>query len=73
MKSKTTILILLLIGIIALFTMQIYAQEKTKHEIAFLEGLSKWMDIHGEAIFGTRPWKIFGEGPTKVEAGMFIV
>ncbi len=42
-----------------------------EHEIAFLEGMSKWMDINGEAIFGTRPWKICGEGPTKVKAGMF--
>lgn len=22
------------------------------------------MDVNGEAIFGTRPWKIYGEGPT---------
>ena len=42
-----------------------------EHEIAFLEGLAKWMDINGEAIFGTRPWKIYGEGPTKLKAGMF--
>jgi alpha-L-fucosidase len=41
------------------------------HEIAFLEGMARWMDINGEAIFGTRPWKVFGEGPTQVKAGMF--
>jgi alpha-L-fucosidase len=40
-------------------------------EIAFLEGIAQWMDINGEAIFGTRPWKIYGEGPTQVKAGMF--
>jgi alpha-L-fucosidase len=33
-------------------------------EIAILEGIAKWMDINKESIFGTRPWKIFGEGPS---------
>ncbi len=33
-------------------------------EVAFLEGMAKWMDVNGEGIFATRPWKIFGEGPT---------
>ncbi len=42
-----------------------------EHEIAFLDGLSKWMDVNGEAIFGTRPWKMYGEGPAKLKAGMF--
>ena len=37
-------------------------------EIAFLEGMAKWMDVNGEGIFGTRPWKIYGEGPSTVEA-----
>jgi alpha-L-fucosidase len=40
-------------------------------EVAFLEGMAKWMSVNGEAIFGTRPWKVFGEGPTKARAGMF--
>jgi len=30
-----------------------------------------WLDINGEAIYGTRPWRIYGEGPTKVAAGAF--
>jgi alpha-L-fucosidase len=34
-------------------------------ELKFLEELTKWMDINGEGIFGTRPWKVFGEGSTK--------
>jgi alpha-L-fucosidase len=42
-----------------------------EHEVAFLEGMAKWMNVNGEAIFGTRPWKVFGEGPTTVKAGMF--
>ena len=32
-------------------------------EVAVLDGLAKWMDINRECIFGTRPWKVFGEGP----------
>jgi alpha-L-fucosidase len=31
-----------------------------------LEELAKWMPINGEAIFGTRPWTTFGEGPTAI-------
>ncbi|MGB8225888.1 MAG: alpha-L-fucosidase, partial [Sedimentisphaerales bacterium] len=42
-----------------------------EHEVAFLEGMAKWMNINSEAIFNTRPWKVFGEGPTKVKTGMF--
>jgi alpha-L-fucosidase len=33
-------------------------------EVAILEGIAKWMDINKESIFGTRPWKVYGEGPT---------
>jgi alpha-L-fucosidase len=40
-------------------------------EVAILEALAAWMKVNGEAIFGTRPWRIYGEGPTQVHAGMF--
>jgi alpha-L-fucosidase len=31
-----------------------------------LDALTKWMPINGEAIYGTRPWTTFGEGPTTI-------
>lgn len=33
-------------------------------EVAILEGIAAWMDINKESIFDTRPWKVFGEGPS---------
>ena len=30
-----------------------------------------WLKVNGEAIYGTRPWKIYGEGPTRVKPGPF--
>ena len=32
-----------------------------------LDELARWMPINGEALFGTRPWTTFGEGPTQFE------
>lgn len=32
-------------------------------EKAILDEFGAWMNINKEAIFNTRPWKIFGEGP----------
>lgn len=43
----------------------------TEEETNVLLGTGKWLDINGEAIYGTRPWKIFGEGPTKSASGSF--
>ncbi len=34
-----------------------YKEEKV------LEGIAEWMDVNKQAIFSTRPWKTFGEGP----------
>jgi alpha-L-fucosidase len=34
-----------------------------EHEVAFLEGMAKWIAVNGEGIYGTRPWKVHGEGP----------
>jgi alpha-L-fucosidase len=30
-----------------------------------------WLNTNGAAIYGTRPWRIYGEGPTKVTPGSF--
>jgi alpha-L-fucosidase len=34
-------------------------------EVKVLEDLARWMEVNGVAIFGTRPWIIFGEGGQK--------
>ncbi|RME69364.1 MAG: alpha-L-fucosidase [Verrucomicrobia bacterium] len=36
---------------------------------AILREMGAWLKVNGEAIYGTRPWKIHGEGPTRVERG----
>ena len=36
-----------------------------------LRGLGRWLTTNGEAIFSTRPWKTFGEGPTLNSGGGF--
>ena len=32
-------------------------------ELKVVQGIAAWMDVNRECIFGTRPWKICGEGP----------
>ena len=32
-------------------------------ELSFLADLTRWMDVNGECIFGTRPWKVFSDAP----------
>jgi alpha-L-fucosidase len=33
--------------------------------------VGSWLSMNGEAIYGTRPWRIYGEGPTKPATGAF--
>ncbi len=40
-------------------------------EIAVLDGVTAWMKTNGDAIYATRPWKVFGEGPNMIKAGSF--
>lgn len=36
-----------------------------------LEEIGRWLAVNGEAIYESRPWKIYGEGPTEVISGGF--
>ena len=40
-------------------------------EVEILEEIGEWMDVNGEAIYDTHPWRIQAEGDTKVVEGMF--
>jgi alpha-L-fucosidase len=40
-------------------------------ERLILERIGAWMEVNGEAIHATRPWKIYGEGPNTIRAGSF--
>ena len=33
-------------------------------EIKVLEGITAWMAVNSEGIYGTRPWKVYGAGPS---------
>ena len=36
-----------------------------------LQQLADWTAINGEAIYGTRPWTLYGEGAVKAKGGSF--
>ena len=43
-------------------------------EMQVLAGITDWMTANSEGIYGSRPWKIYGEGPStkaKVDPGNF--
>jgi len=46
--------------------------EPDSDELAFLEELAQWQQVNSEAIKGTRPWKIYGEGPSTEARGVAV-
>jgi alpha-L-fucosidase len=36
-----------------------------------LQEIGRWLRANGEAIYGTRPWYLYGQGPTTIKAGSF--
>ena len=40
-----------------------------ENQAAYLTAFGDFLKINGEGIYGTRPWKIFGEGPLKMKDG----
>ncbi len=36
-----------------------------------LKEIGRWLALNGEGIYATRPWKVYGEGPTAVVGGSF--
>lgn len=36
-----------------------------------LKGIGRWLQVSGEAVYGSRPWQIYGEGSTGEPEGQF--
>ena len=43
----------------------------TEEDTNVLLGIGSWLKTNGEAIYGARPWRTFGEGPTQIVEGQF--
>ncbi len=42
-------------------------------QVRLLTELGGWLKLNGEAIYDTRPWKVYGEGPTSMGRGGHFV
>ncbi|UCD49762.1 MAG: alpha-L-fucosidase [Phycisphaerales bacterium] len=39
----------------------------TEDQQTVLREMGRWLKVNGEAIYATRPWEVYGEGPTHTE------
>jgi alpha-L-fucosidase len=37
----------------------------TPDQVNMLSEIGRWLKVNGEAIYGTRPWNVYGEGPSQ--------
>lgn len=42
-----------------------------EQEQTVLRQIGRWMKTNGAAIYGSRPWRVYGEGPTRAASGAF--
>ncbi|SOD91490.1 alpha-L-fucosidase [Streptomyces sp. Ag109_G2-15] len=40
-------------------------------EVELLREIGAWLAVNGEAIYASRPWVVYGEGPARVKEGQF--
>lgn len=43
----------------------------TEEDTNVLLSIGQWLSANGEAVYGSRPWRISGEGPTAAKKGAF--